>query len=93
MLKDENLLFKKFDSVLIITPSQEEFKSLFLPQENFTDTLDWDWIKDKVMLEQKKVAEWRSKNFNNNQVLDAGYYINMLIIFDDMLMDLHKNPR
>lgn len=43
LLKNESLLFKRFDFIFIITPSQIEFTDLFLPKENFNNELNFDW--------------------------------------------------
>ena len=73
ILKNENLLFKKFDFVYILTPSPTEFKSLLLPDSNLTNTLNWDWVNQKIALINSK--------FPNT-------YTNTLFIFDDLVAQL-----
>ena len=78
ILKSEDLLFKKFDFVFIITPSAIEFKSLFLPKHNFTSSLNWLWIYNKI---------------NTINKFYSSEYINVLFIFDDMISDLKLSER
>lgn len=78
LLKKEDLFFKKFNKVFIVSPSFKEFSSLFLPQGNFNDKLDMVWIEKKLK-EVKKECETQYKN--------------ILFIFDDVLssLDHQKN--
>lgn len=48
ILKNEKLLFKKFDYVYILSPSWREYTSLFLPDDNFTNELDFEWIAKHI---------------------------------------------
>jgi Cdc6-like AAA superfamily ATPase len=48
ILKSDKLLFKKFDYVYIISPSFQEYKSLYLPESNFTNELDFEWMNKKI---------------------------------------------
>lgn len=57
VLKSPDLLFKKFNKIYILSPSYKEFKSLFLPDENFTERLDFEWIENKIM-PLKKTSEY-----------------------------------
>lgn len=78
ILKSHDLLFKKFDFIFIITPSKEEFKSLFLPKDNFNDSLQWEWVSNKI-------------NFINKYYPKE--YINVLFIFDDVITDINNSTR
>jgi energy-coupling factor transporter ATP-binding protein EcfA2 len=78
MLKDPNLLFKKYDYVFIVSPSFREYGDLFLPKQNFNSGLDFEWINNKI----KSINSKESKS-----------YTNVLFILDDVLSDLHKMPR
>lgn len=44
ILKEKLLLFKKYDNIFIVTPSQIEYNDLFLPSENFNSELNFEWI-------------------------------------------------
>ena len=48
MLTSNDLLYKKFDYVFIISPSYTEYDCLFLPSENFNEELDFEWIESKI---------------------------------------------
>jgi len=78
IMQEPNLLFKKFDYVFILSPSFVEYKLFFLPPSNYTNQLDFDWIKFQIA----KINETQSQT-----------YTNVLFIFDDILSDLHKNYR
>jgi hypothetical protein len=41
ILKNPDLLYEKFDEILILSPSAEEWGDLFLPKENVCDDLSW----------------------------------------------------
>lgn len=47
-LQDPLLLFKRYDLVLILSPSPREYADLFLPEENFCTHLDICWAKEKL---------------------------------------------
>ncbi len=42
------MLFKKFDYVFVVTPSPMEYAEWFLPDKNFSEELDFEWIEDKI---------------------------------------------
>lgn len=44
ILREKRLLFKKFDVVLVVSPSFIEFSDLFLPKAQVTDTVDFVWL-------------------------------------------------
>jgi len=48
MLKEDTILFKKFDHVLILSPSIIEYNDLFLPKSNLKSEMDFDWIIEKI---------------------------------------------
>ena len=48
VLKEPDLLFKKFDHVFVVSPSVSEFSDLFLPKENLCSELDFEWIETKL---------------------------------------------
>lgn len=48
LLTHNELMYKKFDFVFIISPSYIEYESLFLPTGNFCKELDFDWIAGKI---------------------------------------------
>ena len=76
LLSSDKLLFKKYDFIFIVTPSKEEFKTLFLPSSNFKESLQWEWVNNKIDIINKK--------FPND-------YINVLFIFDDVVTDINKS--
>lgn len=78
ILKSDKMLLKQFNKIFIISPSCREFLDLFLPQNNFSNKLDLQWIEKKIQ-EVKKECELEYKN--------------VLFIFDDVLssLDLLKN--
>jgi hypothetical protein len=76
LLKCDNLLYKKFDFIFILSPSYLEYQDIFLPKENYIDDLDYEWINSKI------------KYINNKY---KNYYINVLFIIDDMISSLYKN--
>lgn len=49
IMTSENLLFKKFDFVYIISPSYKEYSKFYLPNKNFCAELDWNWIAEKIV--------------------------------------------
>lgn len=78
ILKSKDLLYKQFDFIFIISPSHIEFKSLFLPKNNFNNELDWEWIYNKINIINK---------------LFKNIYTNILFIFDDVITDINKSTR
>ena len=78
ILKSEQLLFKQYDYIFIVTPSITEFKFLFLPKTNFNQSLEWEWVYNKI-------------NLINKMFKDT--YINVLFIFDDCITDIHKSVK
>lgn len=48
LLQEKSLMYKKFDFVYIISPSFVEYDCLFLPNENFYNELDFEWIETKI---------------------------------------------
>jgi Cdc6-like AAA superfamily ATPase len=74
ILKENDLLFKKFDYIFIITPSISEYNDLFLPDDNFHNELNFEWIEEKI------------NTLNNRRTLME--YINVLFILDDVVADL-----
>ena len=78
ILKSDKFLFKKFNKVFIISPSEYEFKQLFLPKENFYNKLDIGWINNKIEQVKKECEQ---------------EYKNILFIFDDVIamLDSLKN--
>lgn len=71
MLKTPKLLYKKYDEILILSPSSDEFKDLFLPSSNLCSSLDWDFIQNKIKYINEKLSN---------------RYTNLLIIFDVFLI-------
>ena len=49
LLTKQELMYKRFDFVFIVSPSYIEYESLFLPPGNFCKELDFDWIARKIM--------------------------------------------
>lgn len=41
-------VYKKFDEIIIMSPSVTEFWSLFLPPENTCGELDWDFVYSRI---------------------------------------------
>lgn len=78
ILKNPQLLYKKYDFVFIISPSYKEYQDLYLPKINFINELDFDWVKYKI-------------NYINTKYPTE--YINVLFILDDVISTLHKNSR
>jgi hypothetical protein len=74
ILKEERLLFKKFNQVFLLSPSCEEFKDLFLPSVNYTDKFEVEWIFEKIKM--------------INERYDFSSYVNVLIIIDDFISSL-----
>lgn len=72
MLKEDALLFKKFDHVLILSPSIVEYTDLFLPNDNTTSELNFSWIIDKITHFGTLSKE----------------YINVLLILDDFVSEI-----
>jgi len=79
MMTHEKLLFKKFDEVLILSPSVKEFDLFLLPKNNMVDKLDWEFINDKI-----KLFNGYTKKFNIG-------YTNVLIIIDDFITELNND--
>jgi DNA replication protein DnaC len=75
-LKSKQLLHKKFDLILCMSNSPSEFSSLMIPNSNFCETLNEEWLKSKIAIINKK--------YNNE-------YINLLIIIDDLVVDSNDN--
>ncbi len=48
MLLHENLLFKKFNEIIILSPSIREFENLLLPQKNLSGDLNWEFIYKRL---------------------------------------------
>jgi hypothetical protein len=48
ILKEPKIFFKKFNCVLVLSPSFVEFNDLFLPSSNIKDDLDFSWIYEKI---------------------------------------------
>ena len=48
ILTSEQLLFKKYDYVFIVSPSYREYSSFFLPSSNMCSSLDFEWINGKI---------------------------------------------
>lgn len=46
ILQNHKLFYKKFDYVFITTRTPRQFKGLFLPEANFINELNWEWIKN-----------------------------------------------
>ena len=78
MLKEKKLLFKKFDEVIIMSPSSNEFEDLFLPETNLTNAFNFDFIKNHIA---------RINQTYPNE------YTNLLIIIDDYITEINKNAR
>jgi excinuclease UvrABC ATPase subunit len=76
ILKSPALLYDKFDEILILSPSIAEWKDLFLPSMNLANDLDFSFITNHI----KRINEENRKN-----------YVNVLIIFDDLIAQMAKN--
>ena len=61
LLHSKKFFFKQYDYIFIISPSFSEYESLFLPNENYCNSLNWVWIKSKL--------EMCKKNNNYKNVL------------------------
>lgn len=48
LLTHNELMYKKFDYVFIVSPSYIEYENLFLPPINFCKDLDFNWISEKI---------------------------------------------
>ncbi len=48
ILTSNQLLFKKFDYVYVISPSPKEYDEWFLPDGNINDEFDFEWIDTKI---------------------------------------------
>ena len=49
LLTKQELMYKRFDFVFIVSPSYIEYESLFLPPDNFCKELDFNWIAKKIV--------------------------------------------
>ena len=76
LIKSDKFFFKKFDFVFILSPSYIEYVSFFLPDTNFNNCLDYEWIKRKI-------------NMINTEY--SSRYINALFILDDVIADIYKS--
>lgn len=72
ILMNSNLLFKKYDYVFILSPSWREYTCLFLPEKNFTDKLDFDWIANKLT-ELDKTIEYTNVLFIFDDLISELY--------------------
>ena len=78
ILKTDGLLYKKYDFILILSPSAREYNDLFLPPENYCTELDFEFINDFIAMVNKKHKK---------------EYINMLIVIDDLIANVAKSRR
>jgi len=78
IMSDSNFLYKKFDFVFILSPSNSEFNGFFLPKWNVTSNLNFEWIQERI--------NYINKNYSNE-------YINVLIIFDDLIAQINKENK
>ena len=78
MLKSDKLLFKKYNEILVLSPSVKEYDELLLPSTNMRSDLDFEFIN-------KKIESYNKRN--------ADIYFNLLIIIDDLIAKLNKNQR
>lgn len=77
LMTNENLLFKKYDYVYIISSSYREYKYFYLPKSNLIDHINWEWIKQKT--------DEINKNLKK--------YTNVLFIFDDVISEIYKTSK
>jgi energy-coupling factor transporter ATP-binding protein EcfA2 len=75
LIKSNKFFGKKYDYIYIISPSFCEYDNLLLPDDNFTNSLNWLWIKDKI----DKINSRHSE------------YMNVLFIFDDIISELYNS--
>ena len=78
MLKNDKLLYKKFNFIFILSPSYIEYQDMFLPNDNCIGYLDYEWIISKIKLINNK--------YNS-------IYVNILFLIDDLLCDLKKDKK
>lgn len=76
MLKEEKILFKKFDYIFILSPSPVEYVDLFLPKENISENFNLNWLFEKI------------KYIDDNAKFE---YVNVLVILDDFVADIKDN--
>jgi prepilin-type processing-associated H-X9-DG protein len=79
ILKEPQLLFEKYDEIILMSPSLPEWFSLCLPKENMSEKLDVAFLDGHV------------NKYNKRANKDA--YINVLIVIDDLIADLTKQSR
>lgn len=78
LLSDSNFYFKKFNKILILSPSK--FLSIKLTEDNSRPNLDLEWLFSKFE-EYNKMRE----------TMKIKVHINILVIIDDLIADLKKN--
>jgi hypothetical protein len=47
-LRESKLLFDKYDEILILSPSLDEWRDLLLPEENYCDKLNFNFIYKRI---------------------------------------------
>lgn len=77
LLMSEHFFYKKFDYVFIMSPSFTEYKCLYLPQDNFTGELNYEFMAEKL----KEVEK------------DQSGYRNVLFVIDDLVSELAKSKK
>lgn len=75
LLSSPDFFYKKYDFILLISPSLIEYSDLFLPKENKINKLDIEWINEK---------------FEIINTCYKKTYINLLIILDDVVSSVNK---
>ncbi len=75
LLSSNDFFHKKYDFVLLVSPSLIEYNDLFIPKENTSNKLDTQWINEKfeIINEQYKKT-----------------YTNVLLILDDVVSAVNK---
>lgn len=75
LLSSNDFFYKKYDFVLLVSPSLIEYNDLFIPKENTSNKLETCWINEKFSL----INEEYKKT-----------YTNVLLILDDVVSSVNK---
>jgi Cdc6-like AAA superfamily ATPase len=88
VLRSDKFFFKQFDYVYVVSPSYKEYEMLFLPEENFCKSLDWNWIKN-VITKHKNTDYYTNILFIFDDII-SDLYLNR---FSKEIMDFVFNRR
>lgn len=80
---NKELYYKKFSLILFITPSKFEDPELVLDDGNHRNTLDVEWLYDRLF-KYKKFSEEKGIEFNEK---------NILIVLDDVISQIKKSDK